>query len=235
MKRTYTYSPKYSAIVAKKRKANPKYKLYVSPKLQEQIYKFSRHLSQNIALRADTGFSGVGFDMTLQPNLAFLDVTISGSTAFSPAVPNVSEFTALFDQYRIKKVSYELFFSLNNSNSQQNWPNFLIHCVNDYNSNGSFALTDIEQMPEMRTYQAGTNHKVSWYCYPHARADVLTITGISSTSAWNVKSPWLDTTSTNVAHLGTRIYLNNQGRSTLGDIGTVTIQCTYDLEFKFVK
>lgn len=237
LKRTLTIEDQPSSKKARKSSTGRVKKMFMRiPKsVDTGLFAFRRRTMQNVPITLNAGWGGVGYDMTLQPNLSFLDVTVSGTTAYSPSLPNVTEFTNLFDQYRIKKVVYRLWASLNNSNSLTNLPNPLVHIVNDYNSNGSFALTDIEQHPDMKTYQLGTNKPITWSVTPHVRADVLTITGITSSSAWNVKHPWIDTTSTNINHLGTRLYLNNQGRNTATDIGTMTIEAIYYVEFKNVK
>lgn len=208
-------------------------RMYQSPR-QPNVYRFRRTTSFDAAVNPNSGFSSVGFDMTIMPTLANLNTNVSGTVFISPSLPNASEFVNLFDRYRIRKVTIQLFFSQNLSNTPAA-PVPLIHIVNDYNSTGSFAKSDIYQMPTMKTYQLTEGKPITWKLYPVCRGDVLTSSGISSTSAHSLPSPWLDTSSSSVEHLGTRIFLDNLGRSTSMDAGTILFKFTYDLEFKNVK
>lgn len=201
------------------------------------IYKFRRSTQQTYLMNQSTGFNGAGKDMTIACNLANVDILLAGSLAYAPAIPNVSEFTNLFDQYRIKRVTIEMFYGATDVVSPGTTtciPCFQL--ANDYNSIGSYNESDMQQYPDMRTYQpTGGGKKIVWSFISRARADVLTSTLILSSSAMNVPSPWLDTSSSTVNHLGCRIFMNNMGVATNQVIGTLLMMIHYDLEFKFVK
>lgn len=199
--------------------------------------KVRRNTQQHMAISLTTGFAASGFDLNLSYSLSQTTFLIGGATVYIPTLPNVAEFTNLFDQYRINRVSLHIFYSENQSNSGVQYPYPLLHLYNDYNSFGSFNLSDMQQYPNMATYQLIPGKPIVWSCRPHGQVDILTDGGLLSTSALNVssKSQWLDTSSANIRLLGTRMYLDNQGRNTVADIGTITIKLVYDLEFKDVK
>lgn len=204
---------------------------------ENNVFKVRRTVSQNFNMNLGLGFNGGGYDMRIAPTLATMDFFIGGTLSFAPAVPNASEFINLFDQYRIRKVHVEIYCSaidnLITNPAVNSLP--LIHLANDYNSTGSYALTDIEQYPSMHTYQLGCK-PIKWSFSPHTRTDVLTDLVVpSSTSALQSVSPWLDTTSSTVQHLGLMVYLNTMGLTPNANVATVTVFVHYDFEFKNVK
>lgn len=179
---------------------------------------------------------GVGaFDITIAPTLANCNFYVGGTIIFQPSVPNVSELTNLYDHYRIKRVICEMYYNINTTPTAGiGLP--LIHVANDSNSTSSFSRSDIEQYPGKWTAQLGNNNfrKIRWSFKPKVRLDVLTSTGVTSTSAYNT-SGWLDTSSTNVEHLGTKIYIDPVGNTTPTEQGKITIICYYEIELKCVK
>ena len=201
------------------------------------IYQFRRTTQQTFLMNQSSGFNGTGKDMTVAICLAHADIVVAGSIQYQPVIPNVSEFTNLFDQYRIKRVTIEMVYGSNNVDTPTSTyciPAF--HVANDYNSIGSFTDTDMFQYPDMKTYQPSAGQsKIVWSFTPRARADALTDTLITSSSAMNVPSPWLDTSSSTINHLGCRIFMNNMGVATNNVIGQMLMLIHVDLEFKFVK
>lgn len=216
---------------------NYRFRLYKSPKYRgPTVYPFKRQIQQTLTLNQSTGWAGGGNDVCISFSLTQATFFVNGAAAFGPSLPNVTEFTGLFDQYRIKKVNIRLIFS--NNESGVNAPSTVlpvVHCYNDYNDTTTKALATVQEYPEMKTFQLGTNRDIRWSCVPHCRADVLTNSGALSSSAMNVTSPWIDTSSANIEHLGARFFFNNLGRNTAVDIGSVLILVDYFMEFKFVK
>lgn len=111
----------------------------------------------------------------------------------------------------------------------------VVHICNDYNDSSSKTLADYQQYPDLKTYQLGNDTDISWSFVPSTRSDVLDQGGLLSTSAASAPLRWLDTASPNVLHYGTRVYLNNLGRNTNVDIGTVLLMVSYDIECKMVR
>lgn len=200
------------------------------------IYPFKRQIQQTLAVQQSTGWAGGGYDCAISFSLVQATFFINGSASFGPLLPNSSEFTVLFDQYRIRKVDIRLIFSNNDSNvSTPNATLPVVHCYNDYNDTLGKTLSNVQEYPAMQTYQLGKERDIRWSLTPHVRSDVLTNTGLTSASAMNITSPWIDTSSNNIEHLGTRIYLNTLGRTSAADLGSVLFLIDYHLEFKFVR
>lgn len=200
-----------------------------------QVYKYVRkaHGLYPIGLG---GWSNLGNDMTFTTALGSASVNVSGSLYSSVAIPNVSEFTNLYEQFRVPKIRLRFWLSQNYSNTGA-VANPLLHICNDFNSTGSFTLNDLEQHQDMRTYQLMPGKPIVWDVYPHMRIDVLQDSGITSSSAYNIKSGWVDTSSPNTQLLGTRIWLNMMGQTQAyaPPYQYVYMEFEYYFEFKGVK
>lgn len=199
------------------------------------VYRFTRVLSQNFSWNPLAGLAGAGPDLCMTHSLSYTDFIINGTSNQQPQIPNVSEFTNLFDQYKIARIDYEIYWSQNLSNAGVAAPVPIVHIVNDYNTVGAFAKSQIYEEPDMRTYQCDPGTPIRWSLYPHVRSDVLTNGGLISSSAMNIKAPWIDTSSPGVQHLGTLVFIDNLGRTTNADYGTFLFKVKYVMEFKNVK
>jgi len=192
-----------------------------------------------MGITLSNGFQG-GFpakDMTMLFSLNAPSIYIGGVSSFTPTMPNVSEFTNLFEFYRIRKVNLTIWStSIDSTTTSANNALPVIHIVNDKNSSGTgaFALSDIEQMQGMRTYQLGIK-PIKWSCVPYAKQDVLTNNLVTSSSASAVAAPWIDCAVNNIEFYGIKIYLNTMGRNSAIDVGSVMFQIEYEMDFKFVK
>lgn len=204
-----------------------------------KIYRFRRTLQQHIPINQFSGFNSVGTSLCIAPMLSACSFWINGALVYQPIMPGVAEFQSLFDVFKIRKVTYEIYFT--NNESGVNAPNTvlpLLHIANDYNDVATAGLTEIQQYPSMCTYQLGKERRIKWSVYPRVRLDTNqdpsgSVTGVS---AFNTTG-YLDTNASGsgVMHLGTKIVMNNLQRLTNIDIGSIVVLCTYDLEFKNVK
>lgn len=230
--RSSSYGPSSTS-----RYAPRKMRLYRAPRTRAPaVYQFKRQIQQSTSLNLSSGIFGAGFDVNIVPSLGACEFRINGTAIFGPSLPNVAEFTSLFDQYRIKKVGVRVIFSQNNSDVDTAATCLpLMHQMNDYNDLNNKSLSDYQEYPELKTYQLGQDKYIAWSFVPHVRGDVLTTSGVVSSSAHNIPCPWIDTSSTNIQMLGTRMYFNNMGRNTNQDVGSVTWLVDYYLEFKFVR
>lgn len=203
--------------------------------IKPALYKFRRTLQQGININLSTGFAAGGYALLISPALSSCSFFINATLAFQPVMPGLTEFTGLFDSYKISRVNLEIFFSNNDSvvtSPATVLP--LVHIVNDYNDTNNFSLTDIQQYPNMQTFQMGKEKPIRWSLKPRMRLDALTDSGVLSSSAFNTTG-WLDTSSANIQHLGTKIFLNTLGRNGNTDVGSIVVIVTYDLEFRNVR
>ena len=74
-------------------------------------------------------------------------------------MPNVSEFTGLYDQYRIDYVECKFSFSNNNSsNSSPGSTLPIMYLVKDYDDSGAAGVTDLQQYSTQTMWQLGNAH-----------------------------------------------------------------------------
>lgn len=158
-------------------------------------------------------------------------------------VPNASEFTTLFDQYRIKSVSVKMTPIWNNveasnvdSNDTSEAQNMIATYVYDFDN-----ITGILDIEELNQYQrrhqktlAGTRSK-KMFLNPRAQVRVLTAGG-ASTNALSSSLQWQDCADPNVPYYGIRMLvkpINIQYNPT--DNFVLRFDFTYVLQFKNVR
>lgn len=225
-----TTLPKYNTVTVVRRRT-PMYR-----PLTQSIYPFRRQIQQSMLVNQSAGYFGAGFDMCIAPAFGSCDFRINGVLIFAASLPNATEFTALFDQYRIRKINVRVIFSQNSADVNTSTVSLpVVHQMNDYNSTGNMNLSEYQQHPELKTWQLGQDKDISWSFVPHVRGDLITQGGVLSSSANNMPCPWIDTSSTSIEMLGTRLYLNNLGQNTNVNIGAIMFLVDYYMEFKFVK
>jgi len=132
------------------------------------------------------------------------------------ALPNFAEFTALFDQYRIEKVSMKFVLDIADGalNSTTKYPRIAI--APDFNNQNAPSSEDILlQYPQCQIYQfSATNRELSVDIKPMVAATVFR-TGI--TSAYTMQTPgWLDVATSDVPHYGLRYYISNHNTTAFG-------------------
>lgn len=136
---------------------------------------------------------------------------------------NASEFTTLYDQWKLNGVKIELIPKYSQSNPVENaittivqQPN--VHTVIDYDSSALLGMTDIVQYQNMKTTRGNAIHKR--FLKPKVSYNILSATGAS------VRSPttraWIDCSATNVLY-----------RGVLGTITSGNISCSYDLKMTY--
>lgn len=132
------------------------------------------------------------------------------------ALPNFAEFTALFDQYRIEKVSMTFVIDIADGslNSTTKWPRLTI--APDYNNQSAPSSEDtLLQYPQCQVYQFSEfNREVTVHIKPKVAATVFR-TGI--TSAYTMQTPgWLDVATSDVPHYGLRYFISNHNSASFG-------------------
>lgn len=200
--------------------------------LAPKSYQFQRTIQQILPLNQSTGWAGTSsFALTVSATLATLDIFAGGTLVYQPVMPGLTDFTNLFDQYKINSIRFELYYAVNENQLPSSNALPMVHIANDYNDTNNYTLADIQQYPNMYTFQLGKEKPIVWYLKPRVRLDVLTNTGVTSSSAFNTTG-WIDTSSPSIQQLGTKIYCNTMGRTANTDIGNVVLMATFDMEFK---
>lgn len=164
------------------------------------------------------------------------DWAVVGATQTATAVqfalsdlPGYTDFTSLYDMYRIDKVEFKLIpkytevglvgGSANNSNLQQ------IHSVIDYDD--AVAPTTISQLCQYQSHKMTRGNRV------HKRTVVPKIQAtVSSLSALPKAKQWIDCDQTSVYHRGIKLIIPAAGQS--GTTVYYDLEMTQHLSFKNV-
>lgn len=212
------------------------------------VYRFSRTATWQCGYNGYSGFTtvsggvvygqGIGFNWTLGGPI------ISGS-ASSPGLqvmPNVTEFTALFDQYRIDNVKIKVFYTNNISNATGAVSTFQQialptgqFCTDYDDSVPPSSQGELLQRPETKLLQFNTNGPLVFNVpKPEMAQTVNAQTGINSVAA---KNGWIDCGQTDVNNYGWKVWLEQFGSNTAGGLqqGYFQFYFTYDLSFKGVR
>jgi len=153
----------------------------------------------------------------------------------SATVPmaSVSEYTALFDSYRIVGVEVTMYSSMNmNQSVTQFLPN-IGTCV-DYDDGSPITWAEAAQYESFKVIQFSVPNKKVLRCRPQA-ATYVGNTGGVSVPANASKSQWMDCASNNINYYGHKFCFDNPmvgAASAAANEGFVTFHVRYTVEFK---
>lgn len=150
-------------------------------------------------------------------------------------LPNYTELTALFDNYRIVKVLYRwvLFRNPNSDkisiDNRGVYPNLMwVHDFNDSSAIGRAQLMTHAGMREL--YLNEQRPATRWYTLNPSTLSTTYETGLGA-PAYNPRwRQWLDTNDINTLHYGLKLCLNN-----IASFVGVKLETKYVLEFKGVS
>jgi len=228
-----------SSVVRRHKAANP-YQIQPS---SGRTVTFWRKTEVNIALGQSTGFSAAGNNVNWGFALGRIFGFVNGVFTYSVAVPNASEFQALFDYYKINSVKMQMFFSKNTSeqgstgNSGLGMPVMIL--ANDFDDiQENMSLSAMLERVGARHVQfdASSQRGINHYIKPKPSSVVVQTditTGSQSTSNAGVVfgTQWLDCASSNIVHNGIKVFYDNQGVTSAATLGNVTF--VFDVEYEF--
>lgn len=193
---------------------------------------FSRSVSTFTSTAVSAGYgistqntSGVGnsgfYDMEFSFSLSSVNVYIHGILVNTWAVPNSSEFSALFDQYCLDSVEVKPYFTNNSSgvsNSSLTLPIF--NWVVDHDDTSAVNLSDLQQYGDMKSFQLGTSPTKSIVIKPRC-TQLVYYNAVSSGYSQAKPGMWIDTANLAVPQYGMKCYIDPTvylatGGSTLG-------------------
>lgn len=179
--------------------------------INTRMHNFVRNVSTSggsIPVDSFNGFSTGVFDLQFSFALSGVTVYLGGTTWQVFSLPNYTELTALYDQYRIDYVEMEFFYSVNTS-SGTTFPLPIIYLAKDYNDPGSAPVTILQQYENCVTWQIGEQRgdgKKVIRVKPNVDINVYN-TPVSSGYARS-KPIFIDTNSPNVPHYGAKLALD---------------------------
>lgn len=155
-------------------------------------------------------------------------------------LPNATEFTNLFDNYRIKRVKWKLLFNRNvaQTNSNLAGQGFItdgipvIGWVVDYDDSDTPGSEDT--LLQYNDYKV-TNFDKPITIYYEPRTSGLAYTGpLTNGYIENKAGQWCDTSSPAIVHYGLKLMINGavDGDAQERNIGTVSVYCTMYCQFK---
>lgn len=195
------------------------------------IHAFSRFASTTVG-------SGSNPSFILQHNGSSSDDYVSTALTYSlDKVINFSDFTNLFDLYKVHKV--ELFISLQNPNPENTQNSNLIGQTfypklwyfNDDDDQGAPTLAQFRERQGVRYRILMPNRIIKIVCYP--KIQTMTYRTLTSTGYQAMRPNFIDANiDFNVPHYGTKLCLDMNGQSSTGYNTNVKVEAKYHLIFK---
>lgn len=138
------------------------------------------------------------------------DWRFDGTSIYQDSLPNLTEFTNLFDQWRLKSVVVRVDVPMGNSNSFQTpivYPD--IFYIADYDDTGSATLTDIAQYPQMQIHNFNRDGytPLMFKLSPKPLRDIAGA-GISTSYGPMSYAPWIRTANMITPHYGVKLAFN---------------------------
>lgn len=185
------------------------------------------------------GLGGTGFyDVEMSFSLTGVQLYIGAGAYANVALPNYSDFTALYDQYRIDYVDVTMTFSNNVSSTSSAVPCLpIIYFAPDYDDVGATNLAAIAQYDNLKKFQLGSGPGVmkTIRCYPRPNVQLYN-SPVSTGYGQASRKLFLDTNSPAVPYYGAKFVVDPTalaGGST--PIGNICMSYKYHLTFKNTK
>lgn len=192
-----------------------------------QTYRFERSVSALLALNQSFGFNSAGFSSAISFSLGQMKIWINGVAAFSTQVPGYTEFTALFDQYQLRGVEFEIYWAKNSvidASGSVTIP-LLWHAL-DYDDNATTTIAELCQYPGVMATTLGEDGgkvlRRSFRPIPSYLGDDGS--GAHAKFVALNSDQWIDSTYPLVEHKGIKLFLDtyeNYGNYSMGNIRIV--------------
>jgi len=173
------------------------------------VYKFKRSTFNEAVYNVSAAnvAAGVGFNLNL--------------------VPNASEFTTLFDQYRIDKIVWTLMPRGNSAEQGTNNLNTKVFTVIDYDDETAPAnLNVLMQYPNVKCTTLAQNHRRT--LVPKFATQQF-ISAVAT--GYGARTGWLDCDNSNIPHYGLKLWIQNP----ISGSQIIDIKTDFYLSFKGVR
>ena len=208
-------------------------------RVNTRLHHFVRSVSTAgavIPIDSFNGFSTGVFDIQFSFALSGVTIYLGGTSWQVLNLPNYTELTALYDQYRIDWVEMEFIYSINSSVGSTS-PLPVMYLAKDYDDPGSAPITALQQYDSCVTWQMGDQRgegKKVIRVRPNVDINVYN-TAVSNGFA---RSPpiFIDTQSPNVPHYGVKVAMDPikfAASSTV--LGYLSINMKYHLSMMHTK
>jgi hypothetical protein len=196
--------------------------------------KIRRSWTQDISYYGSNGWFNLGSpDMQIQFAASASTIFLGGSAVYGPTTPNSSEFSALFDQYRLLQATIRIDWDYNSypvSGGTAVAP--LIYYAADYDDSTSSSLSTLLQYPGVQTHSFLENgyKPLIVTVRPKPLRDIAS-TGVLTAYGPMTVAPWIRTADLTTPHYGLKFCASQFGLGGTALIGQITITCYLDMEF----
>lgn len=202
------------------------------PVSSNPIFPITRAIRRTFSLDSTTidGLSASTIQLTFAPGAT--DYRLGGVSIYSTSLPDLTDFTNLFDQWRLKKVIVRCDFAAGYSDSAST-PVIMpaIYFVSDYDDPQDLSLNNMLQYPQVQVhnfYEGGYKpFQVS--LSPKPLRDIAG-SGISTGYGPMPTAPWIRTSDTSLPHYGLKLALDWMGKVQTADVQMV-MTIWYNMEF----
>jgi hypothetical protein len=205
------------------------------PKPVNVPFRTRRSLTYQLSWNPALGLGGAGastLQMSFSPGAT--DFRIGGVSITAPSLPNASEYSALFDQYKVEKVMVRMDYSGVNAFSNTGVANVppLALFILDHDDPNDAVVNDLLQFPQVLTHSwvEGGYKPFQVAFKPRPLADIAG-SGLSTGYAPTREAPFIRTSEITIPHYGLKMALLNNGGSASAVIGFFQVTVLYDLAF----
>ena len=238
MKRTLTVSP---TTYKKGKYARQRLRGRRVPRpLATKYHNFVRSVSttgNSLAYDEYLGFSTAVKDLQFSFQLSGVTVYLAGVTWLQLGMPNYTELTALYDQYRIDWVECEFYFS--NNYSTVNVPERalpIVYLAKDYDDVASATVQALQQYDSCQTWQTGHQQPRGKHVIRvRPNVDIGVYQGVTTGYARG-KPMFIDTTYPSVPHYGIKLCVDSVAPATASTpVGYFSINFKYHFTMAHTK
>jgi hypothetical protein len=202
------------------------------PVSSNPCFPITRAIRRTFTLDSSTidGLSASTIQLTFAPGAT--DYRLGGVSIYSTALPDLTDFSNLFDQWRLRKVIIRCDFAAGYSDSAST-PVIMpaIYFVSDYDDPQDLSLTNMLQYPQVQVHNfyKGGYEPFQVSLSPKPLRDIAG-SGISTGYGPMATAPWIRTADMTLPHYGLKLAFDWMGKVQTADVQMV-MTIWYDLEF----
>lgn len=204
------------------------------PEVRLPAHRFRRAVSRQISWNPAVGLEGLASgDMQFTYSPGTTDYRIGGTSIYADALPNLSEFTSLYDQYKVIDIVHRIDYTTNvRSDSGVAFVAPLVFFVADYDDPGNAANVDLRQYPQVQLHSFMENGYKPLIFKLKPRP-LRTIAGAGAFSGYSPAedTPYIRTTDTSIPHYGIKLSFIANGGSSNSIVGYFQHTIWYNIEF----
>jgi len=203
------------------------------PRSVRPTFKIRRAWVQQITYSPSTGFAGLGGNLSMYFSAGTSEVFINGTSVYTPTLPSSTEFSNLFDQWRINSVTLRCDWSVNSYQPGDVLAAApLLYAAIDYDDNSNADVSALVQYPGC------VNHSFmkdgySPFVMTFKPLPLKDVAGVGITTAYSpdTSGSFLRTSNLSVPHYGVKIATSNMGSTSTSVTGVLQITAYVDMEF----